>query len=154
MSRIARSGCVVERHGRKIVRFDSGVGPACGAVEGDTCPCSLLSRSASGLRRRGAEIDPKALGIDAPGGGRLEVSVSAGGVTRVAAVLFALPVAALLTAAWAGGTLAGAIGLDVDVAAAVAGLAALGLACGLAVRSGSALLRMLELNARREQDET
>ena len=153
---------MVERHGRKIVRFDSDAGPACGAGSGGACPCGLLPGSPCGLRpgnRRGLrrdarEIDPGALGIDPPVGGRLEVSVSAGGMSRVAAVLFAMPVAALLMGAWAGGALAGSVGLEGDVAAAVSGLVALGLACWLAMRSGSALLRMLELNARPQQDES
>ena len=145
MPRLTRSGCVVERHGRKIVRFDGDVPPAC-AAGGGVCPC--------GLRTGATELDSGVLGVEAPAGRRLEVSVSGGGVTRVAAILFAMPLVALMAAAWAGEAVAPRLGVSADAAAAGTGLAALALTAWLALRSGSALLRMLELNARPEQDES
>jgi hypothetical protein len=76
--------------------------------------------------------------------------VDGGALTRLAVLLFALPLAALLVVAWGGSILAVQVGLAPDLVAALMGLGALGLTFSLMARSGGALLRMLKIRARLE----
>lgn len=127
--RVVREGVVVECDGRAVVRFG-----AAGCGEDGWCPCALGTRLAGPA---GPGIDVAALGIpeDVVVGDRVTITVSAVALTRMAWVLFGLPLLALVGVAWLGSTVAAAQGLNDDVVPALTGIAAAAAVLSLVTRS-------------------
>jgi len=136
LRRIVRAGRVVEARAGKVGRF---AGPVDGCPAAGGCSCAT----------RGApDLALAPLGLTPVAGQRLELSVAARGLSAVSLLLFGAPLAMLVLGALAGAAAAGRLGWPVEFSAGISGLAALALAWWLALRSGSALLRMLRLNVR------
>lgn len=141
---IARHGRVVEWHGHPVVRFtapcgrDGGCSGACGTLQ-SRLPQIPLTRldSAAGARY----------------GDRVTVLVTGDSLTRLACLVFALPLTMLLAGAWLGEAVAAASGWPPDVSSGLTGIAGL-MAAGIWVASrGAALERNLQLTARLERTE-
>lgn len=90
-------------------------------------------------------------GADLRRGESVAVDVSARALSRVAAVVFALPLAALLAGAELGRWMAELAGLEAELTSAVAGLACLALASTIIAGHGGALVGMLKIVARRQR---
>lgn len=127
--RVVREGVVAERDGRAVVRFG-----AAGCGRDGPCACTLGTRLSDPV---GRGIDLTTLGIpgDAEVGDRVTITVSVMALSRMAAVLFGLPLLALVGAAWLGGTVADGYGLNDDVVSALTGLAAAAAVLSLVTRS-------------------
>lgn len=82
----------------------------------------------------------------------MTLRVSSRALSRLAVILFALPVAVMLIVAWMAAALAPGLGLPPDPTAGVAGLVGLALCCCLVGRRGGRLERTLTLNARLDRD--
>jgi positive regulator of sigma E activity len=83
-------------------------------------------------------------------GESITVEVPSAALTRVAAVLFAVPLAALLAGAWLG-RLAGGAALGADLTSGIAGLICLGSSLLVVARYGAAMAGMLRLTAHRQR---
>jgi positive regulator of sigma E activity len=139
---IARQGRVVDCHGSPVVRFTA----QCGRDGGCTGVCGMLpSRSPQIPLTR---LDSAA---GARYGDRVTLLVAGASLTRLACLVFALPLAALLAGAWLGEALAAVPGWPADFVSGLAGLAGL-MAAGTWVASrGAALERGLHLMVRLER---
>lgn len=139
---LSRQGRVVESGGVPVVRFT----PECG-----------LSRTGCaghcGWRRPSAQIPVAWLNLPAGTGPGNDVvlAVAAASLTRLAAWVFGVPLAALLAGAWLGESIALALALPPDPGAGVVGLAFLLAASGLVARQGVTLGRMVKFTARLER---
>jgi positive regulator of sigma E activity len=135
---ISRQGNVVLQGGVPVVEFRGecpGAASHCGTCAG------------SSVRR----IPAKLLGL-APGGppgSAVTLRVDATSLNRVASVCFALPLVVLLAGAWVGRWLGTRSGFDAELLSATLGLSLLVLALAALVRWGGAVLRLLDLRARR-----
>lgn len=140
MRRLSRSGRVVELPGGPVVRF----APEC-------VRCGSTGACGSGARR--FELPPSWLGLGpaVADGDRVDVSVSARGLTAVAAALFAAPLAGLVGGAWLGGHWAAALGWNPDLGGSLVGFAGFAAAAWLAARRRHSLVRMLSLRAAHDQ---
>ena len=141
-ARLIRVGHVVETGGGAVVRFDSECTmPGCGG-----CRAAVS---------RGAEISLAWLQEvrEVSVGDAVAVEFTARALTRAAAMVFGLPLAALLVGAWLGGLAAGSVGLPADDVGAVLGLAGLVLACLTVTRCGDKVTRTLRLTVHRARIE-
>lgn len=134
--RLERLGRVVECRGEAVVRFSDG----CAA-----CGCCRVSRSdrqiplawlqgAEGLRQ----------------GDSLTLSVPVGALTRVSALVFGVPLGALLLGGWLGRLAGSYLGPGAEVAGGITGLAGLVLAWAIVAGRAGAVTEMLKLEAGRE----
>ncbi len=78
----------------------------------------------------------------------LTLEVSARALTRVALMVFAVPLAALLAGAWMGRAAADVVGTGADMTSGLAGLACLATASAVMAGNGSAMVGMLNIRAR------
>ena len=123
---------MVESEGIPVVRF----APEC-AWSGSGCGgCAT---------RRRAQISLTWLddAHDVPPGEPVAIEVDVPALTRVTAVLFGAPLAALMGGAWLGTAAAGAVDVSADLLGAMAGLMSLMLACMVVIRFGHIVSRNL-----------
>lgn len=99
---------------------------------------------------RSREVAPARLGLAARVGERVTVAVPEAALTRVAALLFGLPLAALLGGAWIGA----ALSAGSDVVSALVGVVSLGLTLWLVTCSSGALARTLTVAARLQRTDS
>jgi hypothetical protein len=165
---IKREGAIVEHGGVAVVEFRSTCSLADSSLA-DNSPIVYRSADDRGAERAGAEVPASGCGMCGAGsarrlpvilldldasarpGDRVSVRVGAAALNRIAAVCFAVPLAALLAGAAVGRLLPAGPVIDADVSSGLVGLGCLALAFVMVGRNGGALLRMLELDARLER---
>lgn len=87
-------------------------------------------------------------------GDELTLEVSARALTRVAGMVFAVPLAALFAGALLGRSAAEAVGLEADMAGGLLGLACLALASTITMGNGGVMVAMLKITARRQRTDS
>ena len=127
---LVASGSVVSRGGSLDVRVDGNCGPT-------TC---------AGCRRGSGHISAAGCGFEP--GARVRIEVPASRLTHVAALLFGVPLLALLAGAWAGAELASYLPFSADIASPLAGLALLCSGSAWVMGRGALLARHLAVQIR------